>query len=202
MSYQAISFKSVLPSAIGLMLIGISIAGFYQPWSWTGQLGLLVVPIGVTFGALLYLAMFSLSAIPMLRIDSAQSLLLMLHQLFKNLTWTQIIVVSLLAGIGEEILIRGALQSFLVSLSSPLLGIIAASLVFGLLHFLTKMYVLLTFVMGLMFAVVFHLTNSMIVVMLAHTVYDILAFTMIVKFPEKLGLAPPADNIAIHDQLH
>lgn len=195
MSYQALSFKSVLPSAISMMLLGLFISLFYRPWGWTGELGLWAFPVGIVFGCLLYFVVFSLSASRFLQVESIQSLSSMLHQLFKNFTWPQIIFVSFLAGIGEEVLIRGALQSFLVSFSSPLIGIITASLIFGLLHFLTKVYVLMTFLIGLIFAVVFHITNSMLVVMIAHTVYDIFAFAMIVKFPHRLNLN--LDNVPI-----
>ena len=134
-----------------------------------------------------------------MRIESIHSLSLMLHQLFKHFTWTHIIIISVLAGIGEEVLIRGALQSFLVSSSSPLIGIIVTSFIFGLLHCVTKIYVLVTFLLGLVFAVVFYITDSMILVMLGHVVYDIFAFSMIVKFPHKLGLVLPEKAITTID---
>lgn len=200
MSYQALSFKSVLPSAVSMMLIGLLVSVFYQPWSWSGVLGLWVFPIGILFGSLLYFAVFSLSISRLFQFESIQSLSLMLHQLFKKFTWPQIILVSFLAGIGEEILIRGALQSFLVSMGPPLVGIFAASMIFGLLHFLTKFYVLLTFLIGLVFALVFHATNSMLVVMVAHTVYDIIAFAMIVKFPHMLKIESSNEQIPIVDE--
>lgn len=197
---NSIGFRDVLPSAVGLMTLGIVIALFYQPWTWSGALGWFAVPLGIVFGSLTYFIMFSISASPSLRVNSIQSLLGMLHGLFKNFTWPQIILVSVLAGVGEEILIRGALQSFLVSLSSPVIGIIVASLIFGLLHFLTKTYVLITFLIGLVFAIAFHLSGSMLLVMVAHSVYDIWAFAMIVKFPHTLGIQSMDAQISIIDE--
>lgn len=197
---QSIRFRDVLPSAVGLMLLGMFIAIFYQPWSWFGDLGWLVLPLGAVLGGVVYLLMFSVSASPLLRMNSIQSLLSMLHNLFKNFTWPQIIVVSLLAGVGEEILIRGGLQSILVGLTSPFVGMLLASLIFGVMHFLSKIYVLITFVIGFVFALVFYLTDSMLLVMVAHTVYDIFAFAMIVKFPHMLGLELKNEQISIIDE--
>lgn len=199
-SNNSIRFRDVLPSALGLMVVGFLIAGFYQPWSWQGDLGLFAVPLGIAFGTLVYAAMFCVSASKHFRIQSVHSLLTMLHGLFKSMTWPQIVFVSILAGVGEEILIRGALQSFLVSNSSPLIGIFAASLIFGLLHYLTKTYVVITFVIGFIFAIAFHLSNSMVLVMVAHTVYDIWAFAMIVKFPHMLGVQSVNERISIIDE--
>jgi membrane protease YdiL (CAAX protease family) len=108
--------------------------------------------------------------------------------------------VSLLAGVGEEILIRGGLQSILVGLTSPFVGMLLASLIFGVMHFLSKIYVLITFVIGFVFALVFYLTDSMLLVMVAHTVYDIFAFAMIVKFPHMLGLELKNEQISIIDE--
>lgn len=197
---HSIDFRDVLPSAVGLMILGVVLAVFYQPWSWQGSLGWFAVPLGIVFGSLTYFVMFSVSTSKLVRINSIQSLLTMLHGLFKNFTWPQIVFVSILAGVGEEILIRGALQSFIVSLSSPLTGVVVASLIFGLLHFLTKTYVLITFLIGLVFAIAFYLTDSMLLVMVAHTVYDIWAFAMIVKFPHILGMQSNNAPISIIDE--
>ena len=116
------------------------------------------------------------------------NLLLTLHSFFKRFTWFQILVVSLLAGVGEELLIRAVLQSYLIEKISPVWGIVCASIVFGALHFMTKTYVLLTFFLGLLFGLSFYYSGSVVLVMVAHTVYDVIAFAMIVKFPHKLGL--------------
>jgi membrane protease YdiL (CAAX protease family) len=197
---QSIRFGDVVPSALGLMLLGMFIAIFYQPWSWFGGLGWLALPLGAVLGGGVYLLMFSVSASPLLRVNSIQSLLSMLHNLFKNFTWTQIIIVSLLAGVGEEILIRGGLQSILISLTSPIVGMLLASLIFGAMHFISKIYVLITFIIGFVFALAFYLTDSMLLVMVAHTVYDIFAFAMIVKFPHMLGLESQNEQISIVDE--
>ena len=185
---KPIKFHQVLPSAVGLLMLGALLSLYQNNWQWFGSLNSVVWFYGVLLGCGLYLLGYSLSWFRWTRTASMIELLTHLHKLFRNFTWPQIIFVSLLAGIGEEWLIRAVLQSFLVENFGPASGIFLASLVFGLLHFMTKTYVLLTFVLGALFGIAFYLTNSLILVMVAHTVYDIFAFALIVKFPQLLGL--------------
>jgi membrane protease YdiL (CAAX protease family) len=186
-----ISFKQVLPSALIILLLGIILSVAAAPWQWFGKYGWLAIPVGAILGSLIYLLGFLFSCSRWTKTNSMQELLISLHQLFREFTWPQIIVVSLLAGVGEELLIRGVLQSFLVSNLGAIWGILSASLIFGLLHFMTKTYVLLTFALGLLFGIAFHYTDSIVLVMVGHTVYDIIAFTLIVKFPSLLGIHQP-----------
>lgn len=188
LSLTPLSFRQVLPSACGILVLGAVLSLFQNSWQWFGDLGWPIIPIGVLLGVAFYLIGFFASCTRWTRTSSMNELLATLNQLFQNFTWSQIIVISLLAGIGEEWLIRAVLQSFLVESFGAIIGIIAASLIFGLLHFMTKTYVLLTFLLGSLFGVAFYLTNSLLLVMIAHAVYDIFAFAMIVKFPHVLGL--------------
>ncbi len=183
-----IGFREVLPSALAILVLGIILSWFSPPWQWFGQFGLPVFSYGIILGLAIYLLGFVVSCSPWTKTKSMHTLLTRLHQLFRNFTWPQIIVVSLLAGVGEELLIRGVLQTFLVDSVGAFWGIIGASLIFGLLHFMTKTYVVITFALGLLFGIAFHYSDSLILVMVAHAAYDIAAFAMIVKFPHILGL--------------
>ncbi|MFT6034231.1 MAG: membrane protease YdiL (CAAX protease family) [Arenicella sp.] len=188
LTQEPLSFRQVLPSALTILALGSLLSLFVSSWYWLAGLGWLVIPYGLLLGLAIYLLGFILSCSWYTRTASMQDLLNTLHQLFRNFTWPQIIVVSILAGVGEELLIRAVLQTFLVNTAGPLWGIAVASLIFGLLHFMTKTYVLLTFALGFLFGLAFHFTGSIVLVMLAHTVYDIVAFAMIVKFPHMLGV--------------
>lgn len=199
---QALSFRQVLPSALMILALGAVLSVFVSSLHWFADLGWLVIPYGVVLGLAIYLLGFILTCSPWFMTRSMQQLLTTLHQLFRNFTWTQIIVVSMLAGIGEELLIRAVLQTLLVSAAGPVLGIIGASLIFGLLHFMTRTYVLLTFALGLLFGIAFHATGSIVLVMLGHTVYDIVAFAMIVKFPHMLGVKSDDDKKSIIIERH
>ncbi|MGK0374678.1 MAG: membrane protease YdiL (CAAX protease family) [Arenicella sp.] len=199
---QALSFRQVLPSALIILALGALLSLFVSSWDWLAGLGWLVIPYGVVLGLSIYLLGFIFTSSRWLVTPSMLQLLTTLHQLFKNFTWPQIIVVSILAGVGEELLIRAVLQTFLVSSAGPFWGIIGASLIFGLLHFMTKTYVFLTFALGLLFGIAFHISGSIVLVMLGHTVYDIVAFAMIVKFPHMLGVNLSYDKKSIITERH
>lgn len=188
LSLTPLRFRQVLPSACGILLLGAMLSVFQNSWQWFGDIAWAAIPYGILLGAVFYLIGFVASCTRWTRTRSMNQLLATLNRLFQNFTWPQIIMVSLLAGIGEEWLIRAVLQGFLVDSFGPVTGIVAASLIFGLLHFMTKTYVLLTFLLGSLFGIAFYLTNSLLLVMIAHTVYDIFAFAMIVKFPHVLGV--------------
>lgn len=81
-----------------------------------------------------------------------------------------LVVASLLAGVAEESLFRGALQ--------PLLGLVGAALVFGLLHtnlrWDLRAYGLTAFVIGLLFGYGYVRTGVLWTPIAGHTVYNLL----------------------------
>jgi hypothetical protein len=81
------------------------------------------IPIGLGFGAVAALIGVLLLKLPVLRETST-----FYAKLFKgvDLPWTDIVFYSLCAGVGEEILFRGALQ--------PLMGLWWAAILFVVLH--------------------------------------------------------------------
>ena len=100
--------------------------------------------------------------------------------------WYELVFVSALAGFGEELVFRGVLQRLLERWldfggSGHIAGLIASNVIFGLLHFLTPTYALLAGLMGVYFGVLLDATNppSLVVPMVAHGVYDYLAFLLL-----------------------
>jgi hypothetical protein len=100
--------------------------------------------------------------------------------------WYELVFVAALAGFGEELVFRGVLQRLLERWldfggSGHIAGLIASNVIFGLLHFLTPTYALLAGLMGLYFGVLLDATNppSLVVPMVAHGVYDYLAFLLL-----------------------
>jgi membrane protease YdiL (CAAX protease family) len=65
--------------------------------------------------------------------------------------------------------------------SGHIAGLIASNVIFGLLHFLTPTYALLAGLMGVYFGVLLDSTNppSLVIPMVAHGVYDYLAFLLL-----------------------
>ncbi|WP_158681711.1 CPBP family intramembrane glutamic endopeptidase [Microbulbifer pacificus] len=111
-----------------------------------------------------------------------------LHRVFRHLTWWQIGALALAAGICEELLFRGFLQPWVTSVSTPILGLLVASVVFGLLHYASFIYFAITAVMGVILGAVYWWSESLIAVVVWHGVYDFMALAVLAKYPHLLGL--------------
>jgi len=98
-----------------------------------------------------------------------------LEPLLREMSVAQVGWLCLLAGAGEELLFRGALQGGL----SPLVGawpaLVLASLVFGLFHAVTWGYICLAAGIGAYLGLVWWWSGNLLVPMLAHAVYDFVA---------------------------
>jgi len=81
-------------------------------------------------------------------------------------------LVALLAGLGEELLMRGVLQGWLAGHLPIEWAILLTALVFGLAHFVSGFYFLFATLIGVYLGVVYHLTGNLLVVVLAHALYD------------------------------
>lgn len=86
-----------------------------------------------------------------------------------------IVFISLCAGVGEEALFRGGLQTFLGDYLGAPLAIVLSSAVFAAIHLGKPVITLLLLVVGLIFGTGFWLTGSLLAVMIGHALYDIWA---------------------------
>lgn len=91
-------------------------------------------------------------------------------------TAPRLLLLSMLAGLGEEFLFRGVLQSWLIIELGSGMGLVMASLVFGVCHWVTPGYAILAGVMGLYLGALMIFTDSLAAPAAAHVVYDFLAF--------------------------
>ena len=102
---------------------------------------------------------------------------------------SELIVISICAGIGEELLFRGWLMYWLAEggtmttsgSPSPLaLGaaLVVSSIVFGLFHPITKLYVVLAALMGIYFGALVIYTENLLVPIAAHATYDAVQLIM------------------------
>ena len=197
MSTQQISLKQAALPSLGLVLLGVFIYYFSGlELSLSGNLFadfssarlFMVVLSGGLLGVVIYVITFYLSRLLFISVPSLRDLFTQLRHLFAVLSWPGIILLSCSAGIGEELLIRGILQTSLVNHLGSWAGVLIASLIFGIMHAMSLIYVVVTFLLGLVFGVLYILTDSLALIMMAHTVYDILAFAVIVKYPSLLKL--------------
>ncbi len=106
---------------------------------------------------------------------------LQLRPLFESWSLTQLAFISVLAGIGEELLFRGVIQGALDSIVGPVLALIAASVLFGCAHLITVTYAIAATVIGVYFGLIWILSGNLLVPMVAHAAYDFAALVYLLR---------------------
>ena len=97
----------------------------------------------------------------------------MLLSMFHRASLIDLAIISLVAGIGEEVLFRGVVQAVLVRWTgSQLAALLGAGILFGLVHSITRTYALLAGVVGIYFGWLWMFTGSLLTPIVAHAVYD------------------------------
>jgi hypothetical protein len=95
--------------------------------------------------------------------------------LFAGSALWELALVAALAGIGEEVLFRGVIQTALAG-HLPVWGAIAVTAaIFGLAHFLTPAYAVLAGAIGAYLGWLLVATGNLLVPVLTHALYDLVA---------------------------
>jgi membrane protease YdiL (CAAX protease family) len=113
---------------------------------------------------------------------------------FAPCTVLDLALISLAAGIGEEMLFRGFAQGLFARWLGLWGGVIVASVLFGVVHLITLTYAILAGVIGIYLGAIQVHTDNLLAVILAHALYDFLALVYLVRGPGKP--VPPLDNAA------
>jgi membrane protease YdiL (CAAX protease family) len=91
-------------------------------------------------------------------------------------SWSEIALIAVSAGVGEEMLFRGVLQSAIQDWTgSPWWGVALGSLVFGLLHPISVPYIVVASFLGFVLGMVYVVNGNPLTVMVAHAAYDFAA---------------------------
>ena len=101
----------------------------------------------------------------------------------------QLVGISILAGICEEILFRAVIQGGLVEPVGTLAALLLASIAFGLAHLITLAYAITAALIGLYLGGLWILTGNLLAPVVAHAVYDAVALIYLVRvhWPARLG---------------
>jgi membrane protease YdiL (CAAX protease family) len=120
-----------------------------------------------------------------------QTLEPVVRELFSDFGGGRLAVVSLAAGLGEELLFRGLLLDGLASGGgvAPALALALSSLAFGLAHPLSRLYVLVVTLAGFWLGGLFLLTGSLLAPIVAHALYDFVALRWLLSAPVPPGEA-------------
>jgi CAAX protease family protein len=92
-----------------------------------------------------------------------------------------IVLLSLLAGFGEEVLFRGVIQAGLAERLPAWLAVGAAALLFGVAHWLTMSYAAFATLIGIYLGVLFLVTGNLLVPIVTHALYDVVALSVLVR---------------------
>jgi len=85
------------------------------------------------------------------------------------------LMLAVAAGSGEEMLFRGVLQRSISDIGGNFVGLGVASIIFGVLHFLTPAYALIATASGFYFGWLYLFSGNLLVPILAHSFYDFIA---------------------------
>ncbi len=105
--------------------------------------------------------------------------------LFKDFTILQIALLSIAAGISEEVLFRAVIQGGLQSASGTPIAVAISALLFGLCHALTKFYFILATLMGVYLSLVWMSTSQLLSPMIAHALYDFIVLVWYLRLRVK-----------------
>jgi membrane protease YdiL (CAAX protease family) len=103
------------------------------------------------------------------------------RQLLLRASWLEVAILCALAGIGEELLFRGVLQTLLIGWTNQPMGILLCGIAFGAVHCLTMTYFILAVAVGCFLGWLYVATNSLAAPIIAHGVYDFVALAIVLR---------------------
>src|SRR5579875_455198 len=108
-----------------------------------------------------------------------------LRPLLAPCSWIDLLGISALAGLGEEAFFRGVLQEAAVRwFNNVWLGILAVSVLFGLVHSITFTYVVLATLMGVYLGCVWlYADHNLLVIVITHALYDFVVLLWLLRGP-------------------
>lgn len=90
-------------------------------------------------------------------------------------TLGRIVLMATAAGIAEELMFRGVMQTWMAGVAPLAVAIVAPNLLFGLLHMRTVLYAIIAGLVGVYLGVLLAATDNLLVPMIAHGGYDLIA---------------------------
>lgn len=94
----------------------------------------------------------------------------------------ELFILSIFIGLGEEMLFRGVLQAW-ASQYGIVFAIIFTNMIFGIVHSVTRLYVVIATLMGVYLSLLLVLFSpqNLLIPVATHTVYDFLCFLYIIR---------------------
>ena len=143
-------------------------------WSWRGLAWGFLATAPLLLGLRWTLRTQWLPVARLVRLAQAR-----LRPIFAGSTATDLVLVAALAGLGEEALFRGAIQTALAGHLPIWAAIAVTAAVFGLAHFLSPAYAVLAAIVGAYLGWLFVITGNLLVPVVAHALYDLVALAVL-----------------------
>lgn len=105
-----------------------------------------------------------------------------------ELTPMRIVALALIAGVSEELMFRGVLQTAADRQLPLVAAIVLPSILFGLLHARTILYAVIAGLVGVYLGVLFWATESLCAPIITHALYDYIAFDWTRRAIKNAGL--------------
>lgn len=171
-------------AAVGLAaLFGISLGGQFA----AAPVELLKSAQIGTLAVLPMLALFGWMVLSQRRpfVELKRIVTSMVGELFPRARLAELALIAALAGVGEELLFRGFLQTLVAKYSTPVVGIVVASLVFGALHAISRLYFVLATLIGGYLGWLLIASGDLTVPIVAHGLYDFVALVYLTRQTER-----------------
>jgi membrane protease YdiL (CAAX protease family) len=103
--------------------------------------------------------------------------------LFSRCTTLDFALIAILAGLGEEVLFRGLIQTSIAASLGLWTALAITSVLFGLLHLVTRTYAVIATIFGAYLGWLYIATGDLFVAVVTHSVYDFVALNYLVLTP-------------------
>ncbi len=103
----------------------------------------------------------------------------LVREIFSGSSWLEIAMICFAAGLGEELLFRGALQPWVARLTNPTVAIVVVGLLFGLAHSLSVTYFVVATLIGCYLGWLMEAYDDLVAPIVAHALYDFAAIAFL-----------------------
>ncbi len=101
--------------------------------------------------------------------------------LFGESSWSELALVALSAGVGEEMLFRGVVQATLTGWLGIGAGLTVASILFGVLHPISFTYIIFAGLLGFYLGGLWLYNGNLLTVIVTHALYDLVALGYLIQ---------------------
>ena len=110
-------------------------------------------------------------------------------ELFRDCTILDLAIISIFAGVGEEALFRGVIQSQLAQYLGLVPAVLVAAVIFGAIHALSVSYVIGVTLIGILLGAEFVFFDNLLAPMVTHASYDFVVLVYALRFRAPSGEA-------------